>query len=187
MLNGKYVIIKKDGQYTGKTEISDEEYNKLLNAANILEDFNYLFFLGCNYEHAKEAFLKYDFSQFGVREIDLFAVIHNALNAITTNLNMWETYLKRKYKEDKDIFPFQNDQTLGKSYLGLRDSECYDNNVEYVVTKALRNMAAHSEKPFSEIWYDDNYKRHFAIHKCTQPYMQTIVGLITLAHVLSNI
>ena len=117
-----------------------------------------------NIEHAKEAFLKYDFSQFGVREIDLFAVIHNALNAITTNLNMWETYLKRKYKEDKDIFPFQNDQTLGKSYLGLRDSEYYDNNVEYVVTKALRNMAAHSEKPFSEIWYDDNYKRYFSIH-----------------------
>ena len=26
MPNGKYVIIKKDGQYTGKTEISDEEY-----------------------------------------------------------------------------------------------------------------------------------------------------------------
>ena len=164
MLNGKYVIIKKDGQYTGKTQISDEEYNKLLNAANILEEFNYLFFLGCNYEHAKETFLKYDFSQFGVREIDIFAVIHNALNAITTNLNMWETYLKRKYKKDKDIFPFQNDQELGKSYLGLRDSEYYDNNVEYVVTKALRNMAAHSEKPFSEIWYDDNYKRHFAIH-----------------------
>ena len=138
MLNGKYVIIKKDGQYTGKTEISDEEYNKLLNAANILEDFIYLFFLGCNYEHAKEAFMKYDFSQFVVREIDIFAVIHNALNAITTNLNMWETYLKRKYKEDKDIFPIQNNQTLGKSYLGLKDSEYYDNNAPRLLQKIHR-------------------------------------------------
>ena len=103
MLNDKYVIIKKDGQYTGKAQISDEEYKKLLNAANILEEFNYLFFLGCNYEYVKEAFLKYDFSQFGVREIDIFAVIHNALNAITTNLNMWETYLKRKTKNSKII------------------------------------------------------------------------------------
>lgn len=163
-MEGKYVVVKKAGEYKCKTELNEDDYNKLLSAAKTLEEFNYLFFLGCNYIKAKDDFLKYDFSQFNVREADMFAVIHNALNAITTNLNMWETYLKRKYKDDKDIFPFQNDKKLGKSYFGLKDSEYYDNNVEYVIVKALRNMCTHTEKPFSEIWYDNNYNRHFAIH-----------------------
>lgn len=163
-MEGKYVVVKKDGEYKCKTELNEDDYNKLLCAAKNLEEFNYLFFLGCNYIKAKDDFLRYDFSQFNVREIDMFTVMHNALNAIATNRNMWETYLKRKYKDDKEIFPFQNNKNLGKSYFGLKDSEYYDNNVEYVVAKALRNMSSHTERPFSEIWYDDNYNRHFAIH-----------------------
>ena len=163
-MEGKYVVVKKDGEYKCKTELNEDAYNKLLCAAKNLEEFNYLFFLGCNYIKAKDDFLRYDFSQFNVREIDMFAVMHNALNAIATNRNMWETYLKRKYKDDKEIFPFKDDKKLGKSYFGLKDSEYYDNNVEYVVVKALRNMCTHTEKPFSEIWYDDNYNRRFAIH-----------------------
>lgn len=163
-MEGKYVILKKNGDYKCKTELTENDYKKLLNAAKILEEFNYLFFLGCNYIKAKDDFLNYNFSQFNVLETDMFSVMHNALNAIATNINMWETYLKRKYKDDKEIFPFQDDKNLGKSYFGLKDSEYYDNNVEYVVAKALRNMSTHTEKPFSEIWYDDNYNRHFAIH-----------------------
>ena len=163
-MEGKYVILKKNGDYKCKTELTENDYKKLLNAAKILEEFNYLFFLGCNYIKAKDDFLNYNFSQFNVLETDMFSVMHNALNAIATNINMWETYLKRKYKDDKEIFPFQDDKNLGKSYFGLKDSEYYDTNVEYVVAKALRNMSTHTEKPFSEIWYDDNYNRHFAIH-----------------------
>ena len=159
----KYVIIKNTDGLAAKRNIGLEEYRSLYNAAQILEEFDYIAFLANSFESEREAFLSYDFSQFNVSEIDMFSMMLNSLNAIATNNNLWEAYLKRKYKSDSEIFPTTS-STKKKSIFGIKDSEYYDNNVEYVVAKALRNMVVHSEKPYSEIWYDDALRRHFIIH-----------------------
>lgn len=158
----KYVIIKNADSLAVKRKITPDEYEDLFNAARILEEFDYITFLANSFERERETFLSYDFSQFNVREIDMFSIMLNSLNSITTNNNLWEAYLKRRYKSDSEFFP--NTSPKGKSIFGIKDSEYYDKNVEYVVAKALRNMVVHSEKPYSEIWYDDDLHRHFIIH-----------------------
>jgi len=162
-IDGKYVLIKKDNKPILKRELSKSEYQKLFNASKILDSFEYIFFLGNSFEKEKQEFLGYDFSQFNVREIDMFSIMLNSLNAIATNINLWEAYLKRTYNSDTEIFP-SNPNDKQKSILGIKDSEYYDKNVEYVVAKALRNMIVHSEKPYSQIWYDDDMHRHFIVY-----------------------
>lgn len=95
----------------------------------------------------------------------MFSVMLNSLNSIDTNNNLWEAYLKRAYKDDSSMFfDVPTSKKEKKSLFGIKDSEYYDQNVEYVIAKALRNMIVHSKKPYSEIWYDDDFKRHFIIH-----------------------
>ncbi len=164
-MSEKYVIIKNDDKFVDKKEVSDEVYKELFNATHILEEFDYVAFLANSYEKAKEDFFNYDFSQFNVREIDMFTVMLNSLNSIATNNNLWEAYLKRTYTDDSAIFlACPTSKKEKKSLFGMKDSEYYDQNIEYVIAKALRNMVVHSEKPYSEIWYDDDFKRHFIIH-----------------------
>ena len=163
-MNEKYVLIKTNDELV-KKEVSIEVFRELSNAAQILEEFDYIAFLGNSYEKIKEEFLNYDFSQFNVKEIDMFSVMLNSLNSIATNNNLWEAYLKRAYKDDPSIFfDAPTSKKEKKSLFGIKDSEYYDQNVEYVVAKALRNMVVHSQKPYSEILYDDDFKRHFIIH-----------------------
>lgn len=100
----KYVIVKNTDGLAAKRNIGLEEYRSLYNAAQILEEFDYIAFLANSFESEREAFLSYDFSQFNVREIDMFSMMLNSLNAIATNNNLWEAYLKRKYKSDPEIF-----------------------------------------------------------------------------------
>lgn len=159
----KYVIIKNNDGLVTKKSVSTEEYSSLFNAACILESFDYITFLGSSFEKEKEEFLSYDFSQFNVRETDMFSMMLNSLNAIATNNNLWEAYLKRTYKNDPEVFPTSS-TTKKKSIFGMKDAELYDKNVEYVVAKALRNMIVHSGKPYSDIWYDDDLHRHFIVH-----------------------
>lgn len=164
-MNKKYVIIKDNHDLAVKKDISEEVYSELLKAAHILESFNYIVFLGNSFKREYEEFLKYDFSQFNVPEADMFSVMLSSLTSISTNINLWEAYLKRTYENDPEIFPaFPSHGKKKKSIFGIKDSEYYDKDVEYVVAKALRNMIVHSEKPYSEIWYDDDLHRHFIIY-----------------------
>ena len=87
-MEGKYVIRKSADGFSGKKGITPDEYGILLNAARILEEFDYISFLANSFERERESFLSYDFYQFDVREIDMFSVILNSLNAIATNNNL---------------------------------------------------------------------------------------------------
>ena len=160
-MDKKYLIIKSNNDYKTNRELDETTYSELKIAAEALETFNTLAFLCNSYVKAKEEFLAYDFTQFGVREIDMFTMFLNALESMATNRNLWEAYLKRSFKEDDEIFP---DGTK-KSCYGIKDSEYYDKYIEYVVSKVLRNMIAHHSKPYSEIVYDDNLHRQFIVTK----------------------
>lgn len=92
----------------------------------------------------------------------MFNMFLNALEAMATNRNLWEAYLKRSYKNDIEIYPETTDEKQ-KSCFALRDSKAYDSHIEYVVSKVLRNMIAHHSKPYSEMIYDDNYRRKFIV------------------------
>ena len=158
----KYLIIKTDNQIKEKIELNEKSYLELKSAAKSLETFNTLTFLSNSYIKAKEDFLAYDFTQFDVREIDMFTMILNALESMATNRNLWEAYLKRSYQNDNDIYPCEQNGKK-KSCFGLKDSEFYDNHIEFVVSKVLRNMTTHHSKPYSKIIYDDNLHRHFIV------------------------
>lgn len=159
-----YLIIKKDNEIKFHKELNDELYQKLKIAAASLEELNYLTFLGNSYIKAKEDFLRYDFSQFGVREVDMFNMLLNSLEAMATNRNLWEAYLKRKYTDDSEIYPAtESKKKKKKSCFGIKDSEFFDNNIEYVVSKVIRDMIAHHCKPYSEIIYNDDLSRQFII------------------------
>lgn len=160
----KYLIVKTDNELKEKRELNEESYLELKTAAESLEEFNTLAFLSNSYVKAKEDFMEYDFSQFDVRELDMFTMLLNALEAMSTNVNLWETYLKRSYPEDSDIFPCEQNGKK-KSCFELKDSEIYDKHIEFVVSKVLRNMTAHYSKPYSKIIYDDNLHRHFIVTK----------------------
>lgn len=160
-MDKKYLIIKSSSDYKTSRELDDKTYSELKIAADALETFNTLAFLCNSYIKTKEDFLAYDFTQFDVREIDMFTMFLNALEAMATNRNLWEAYLKRCYQSDSVVFP----DNLKKSCFGIKDSEYYEKNVEYVVSKVLRNMIAHHSKPYSEIVYDDNLRRKFIVTK----------------------
>lgn len=160
-MDKKYLIIKSNNDYKTSRELDEQAYSELKTAAGVLETFNTLAFLCNSYVKAKEDFLAYDFTQFDVREIDMFTMFLNALEAMATNRNLWEAYLKRSYEGDSVVFP---DET-NKSCFGIKDSEYYEKNIEYVVSKVLRNMIAHHSKPYSEIIYDDNLRRQFIVTK----------------------
>ena len=106
-----------------------------------MEAFNTITFLCNSYVNAKEEFLTYDFTQFNVREVDMFNMFLNALEAMATNV------IEGKHK----------------SCFALKDSEYYDNCIDYVVAKVLRNMIVHHSKPYSEIVYYDDECRHFIV------------------------
>ena len=160
-MDKKYLIIKTNNDYKTSRELDKKTYSELKIAAEALETFNTLAFLCNSYAKAKEDFLAYDFTQFGVREIDMFTMFLNALESMATNRNLWEAYLKRSFKEDDEIFP----KGTKKSCYGRKDSEYYDKYIEYVVSKVLRNMIAHHSKPYSEIVYDDDLHRQFIVTK----------------------
>lgn len=158
------LVIRTENQ-TKTIKISDELFQKLYDSICILDEFSQLTFLGNSYLKAKEDFLNYDFSQSNVREIDVFSMFLTALEAIATNINLWNSYLKRRYHDDPDIFPQQSSAKDRKSCFALKDSAYYDENVEYVVAKCLRNMIVHSGKPYSSIIYPDDGGRMFIITK----------------------
>ena len=162
-MSEKYLIIKRENEYSNSSIVLDEvKFEELKRAAIALETFNIITFLGNSYVKAKEEFLAYDFTQFNVREVDMFNMFLNALDAMATNRNLWEAYLKRNYEEDIEIFPdIINNKK--KSCFSLKDSEYYDECVEYVVSKVLRNMIVHHSKPYSEIVYNNDYCRQFII------------------------
>ena len=163
-MSKKYLIVKKGNDFKCSTPLDDATFEKLKQAAQSLETFNTFTFLGNSYIKAKEDFFTYDFTQFNVREVDMFNMFLNALEAMATNANLWEAYLTRNYSDDKDVYP---DVVTGKkkSCHGIKDSEFYENNIEYVVSKVLRNMIAHHMKPYSEIVYNDDYRRQFIVTK----------------------
>lgn len=158
-MDKKYLIIKADNDFKISKELDEKSFAELKSAANALEAFNTLAFLCNSYVKTKEDFFAYDFSQFDVREIDMFTMLLNALEAMATNRNLWEAYLKRSYEGDCVVFP---DETK-KSCFGIKDSEYYEKSIEYVISKVLRNMIAHHSKPYSEIVYDDNLRRQFIV------------------------
>lgn len=160
-MDKKYLIIKVNNDYKTSRELDEKTYSELKIAADALETFNMLAFLCNSYVKAKEDFLAYDFTQFDVREIDMFTMFLNALEAMATNRNLWEAYLKRSYESDSVVFP----KETKKSCYGIKDSEYYEKNIEYVVSKVLRNMIAHHSKPYSEIVYDDYLCRQFIVTK----------------------
>ena len=160
-MDKKYLIIKSNNDYTTSRELDEQTYSELKIAAGALETFNTLAFLCNSYVKAKEDFLTYDFTQFDVREIDMFTMFHNALEAMATNRNLWEAYLKRSYESDSVVFP----DGAQKSCFGIKDSEYYDKYIEYVLSKVLRNMIAHHSKPYSDMIYDDNLRRQFIVTK----------------------
>ena len=163
-MSKKYLIVKKDNGFKCSTPLDDATFEKLKQAAKSLEAFNTFAFLGNSYVKAKEDFFAYDFTQFNVREVDMFNMFLNALEAIATNANLWEAYLIRNYSDDKEVYPDTTNKKK-KSCRGIKDSEFYEKNIEYVVSKVLRNMIAHHTKPYSEIIYDNDYRRQFIVTK----------------------
>ena len=159
----KYLIVKVNDHLKPYKELDDEAYEDLKNAALALEAFNYLTFLSNSYVKAKEDFLAYDFSQFNVREVDMFNMFLIALEAMSTNRNLWEAYLKRKYEKDSEIYPLDETNPNKKSCFGIKDSECFDKDILFVVSKILRDMISHHCKPYSEIMYNDDMSRRFII------------------------
>ena len=99
--------------------MDEKTYSELKTAAGALETFNTLAFLCNSYVKTKEDFFAYDFTQFDVREIDMFTMFLNELEAMATNRNLWEAYLKRSYEKDNEIFP----EDAKKSCFGIKDSE----------------------------------------------------------------
>ncbi len=161
----KILIVKENDQLKSRIEIDDRAYDQLKSAAEDLVAFNNLAFLCNSYVKAKEDFLSYDFTQFDVREVDMFNMFLNALEAISTNRNLWEAYLKRNYENDDDIYPPKQPKGKKKSCFGLKDSEFYDSCIEFVVAKVLRDMITHHTKPYSEIVYNDDLRRQFIVTK----------------------
>lgn len=164
------LLIKKEGLKTIK-DLSLSEYQEIKNAIYYLDDFDYLNFLSVNHIKARDDFRNFDFSAPTIKEVDAFNIIFNALNSIVTNLNLWQSYLKRNYFDDTDVYSIeekekekQNKGYKAKSCYDLSDSDLYDNVVEYAVMKALRNLAVHSQKPYSDIIYFDDWSRHFVIY-----------------------
>ena len=74
-MDKKYLIIKSSNDYKTSRELDDKTYSELKIAADALETFNTLAFLCNSYIKAKEDFLAYDFTQFDVREIDMFNLL----------------------------------------------------------------------------------------------------------------
>lgn len=161
-MSEKYLIVKKENEYKSSVALDELTFDKLKSAALNLEMFNAITFLGNSYVKAKEDFFAYDFTQFYVREVDMFNMFLNALEAMATNRNLWEAYLKRNYANDSEMFPVAM-KDKKQSCFGLKDSEYYDNHIDYVVSKVLRNMIAHHTKPYSEIVYFDEYNRRFIV------------------------
>ena len=163
---------KKDGNVVVNRTLTDAEYEEILRASKNLEEFDYIHFLSINYIKAKEDFLSFDFSAFGIREVDVYNVIFNALNAISNNTYLWETYLKRSYPDDLEIFSEEERQKerkdprnyKSKSIVALKDSYYYDTNISYTVAKTLRNIIVHVGKPYNEIAYYDDHSRHFLLY-----------------------
>ncbi len=163
--------IKKDGKIDIVRDLTQEEYEEIIKASNNLDDFDYIQFLSINYIKAKEDFLNFDFSAFDIREVDIYNVIFNALSAISNNTYLWETYLKRRYPDDLEIFPEVEQQKekkdlnyKSKSVVALKDSFYYDTNISYTVAKTLRNIIVHVGKPYNEIAYYDDHSRHFILY-----------------------
>lgn len=142
-MSEKILIVKENDQLKSRIEIDDRAYDQLKSAAEDLAAFNNLAFLCNSYVKAKEDFLSYDFTQFDVREVDMFNMFLNALEAISTNRNLWEAYLKRNYENDNDIYPPKQSKGKKKSCFGLKASEFYDSCIEFVVAKVLRDMITH--------------------------------------------
>ena len=159
----KYLIVKINDQLKPYKELDDDSYEELRNAALALEAFNYLTFLSNSYVKAKEDFFAYDFSQFNVREVDMFNMFLIALETISTNRNLWEAYLKRRYEKDSEIYPLNESNPNKKSCFGMKDSEYFDKDILFVVSKILRDMISHHCKPYSEIMYNDDMSRRFII------------------------
>ena len=159
----KYLIVKINDQLKPYKELDDDTYEELRNAALALEAFNYLTFLSNSYVKAKEDFFAYDFSQFNVREVDMFNMFLIALEAMSTNRNLWEAYLKRRYEKDSEIYPLNESNPNKKSCFGMKDSEYFDKDILFVVSKILRDMISHHCKPYSEIMYNDDMSRRFII------------------------
>lgn len=163
---------KKDGNIVINRTLTQTEYQEILNAAKNLENFDYIHFLSINYIKAKEDFYNFNFSAFDIREVDVYSVIFNALNAISNNVYLWETYLKRSYHDDLEIFPEEelikeqkiHKNNKGKSIVALKDSNYYDSNISYAIAKTLRNIIVHVGKPYSEIAYYDDHSRHFLLY-----------------------
>ena len=161
-MDEKYLIVKKENEYKNSKALDEFTFEKIKKAAIDLEAFNTITFLCNSYVKAKEDFLAYDFTQFNVREVDMFNMFLNALEAMATNRNLWEAYLDRSYEGDREIFPVVI-EGKHKSCFALKDSEYYDNCIDYVVAKVLRNMIVHHSKPYSEIVYYDDECRHFIV------------------------
>lgn len=159
----KYLIVKINDQLKPYKELDDDTYEELRNAALALEAFNHLTFLSNSYVKAKEDFFAYDFSQFNVREVDMFNMFLIALEAMSTNRNLWEAYLKRRYEKDSEIYPLNESNPNKKSCFGMKDSEYFDKDTLFVVSKILRDMISHHCKPYSEIMYNDDMSRRFII------------------------
>ena len=162
-MENRWLLVKQDGKIKMSKQIDDLTYEKLKTAAESLAVFNTLTFLASNYVKAKEDFFAYDFTQFNVREVDMFNMFLNALESMSTNRNLWEAYLKRHYRADSIIYPNKTSNGLGKSCFGLKDSEYYDKDIIFVVAKVLRDMIAHHCKPYSMIVYDDDMCRQFLV------------------------
>ncbi len=164
--------IKKYGKIDIVRDLTQEEYEEILKASKNLDDFDYIHFLSINYIKAKEDFLNFDFSAFDIREVDVYNVFFNALSAISNNTYLWETYLKRRYPDDLDIFSEEERQKeqkdpknyKSKSVVALKDSYYYDTNISYTVAKTLRNIIVHVGKPYNEIAYYDDHSRHFILY-----------------------
>ena len=163
---------KKDGIMVINRDLTEEESREIINASKNLEELDYIHFLSINYIKAKEDFLAFDFSAFDIREVDIYSIIFNALNAISNNTYLWETYLKRRYMDDFDVFSEEErmkEQKDPKNYnmksiVALKDSYYYDTNISYAIAKLLRNIIVHVGKPYHEIAYYDDCSRHFLLY-----------------------
>lgn len=156
-----YLIVKSNDGVLSRREIDEPTFWDLKTATDSLESFSDVSFLSNSYVKAKEAFFSYDFTQFNVREIDMFSMFLFALEAMASNRTLWEAFLKRNYAGDGEIFP----SGTGKSCFGIKDSEFFDKSIYYVVSKVLRDRVSHYSKPYTEIVYRDSTCRQFIITK----------------------
>ena len=139
-MSKKYLIVKKDNDFKCSTPLDDATFEKLKQAAQSLETFNTFTFLGNSYIKAKEDFFTYDFTQFNVREVDMFNMFLNALEAMATTYPITIDELKNipGVGEGKA-------KRYGEEFCALIKRHCEENEIDRPEDIRIRTVANKSK------------------------------------------